>query len=81
MDDIENPDASLPPPRTARFGEGAEGKGARRARGNAPRVLAFGSRGQEHQNNHAHRGHLFRGLFVSGRSNLGIFVGATQPFA
>jgi preprotein translocase subunit SecE len=33
MDDIENPDAPLPPPRTARFGEGAEGKGARRERG------------------------------------------------
>ena len=33
MDDIENPDASLPPPRTARFGEGVEGKGARRERG------------------------------------------------
>ena len=33
MDDIENPDASLPAPRAARFGEGAEGKGARRERG------------------------------------------------
>jgi preprotein translocase subunit SecE len=33
MDDIENPDAPLPPPRTARFGEGAEGQGARRERG------------------------------------------------
>ena len=33
MDDLENPDASLPPPRTARFGEGVEGKGARRERG------------------------------------------------
>jgi preprotein translocase subunit SecE len=33
MDDIENPDAPLPSPRTARFGEGAEGKGARRERG------------------------------------------------
>ncbi|MGH9873429.1 MAG: preprotein translocase subunit SecE [Pyrinomonadaceae bacterium] len=39
MDDIENPDASLPPPRTARFGEGAEGKGTRRERGmSGPRV-------------------------------------------
>jgi preprotein translocase subunit SecE len=33
MDDIENPDAPLPAPRTARFGEGVEGKGARRERG------------------------------------------------
>jgi preprotein translocase subunit SecE len=33
MDDIENPDASLPQPRAGRFGEGAEGKGARRERG------------------------------------------------
>lgn len=39
MDDIENPDASLPAPRAARFGEGAEGKGARRERGvSGPRV-------------------------------------------
>ena len=33
MDDIENPDASLPAPRAARFGEGVEGKGVRRERG------------------------------------------------
>ena len=33
MDDIEKPDASLPAPRTARFGEGAEGRAARRERG------------------------------------------------
>ena len=33
MDDIENPDASLPAPRAARFGESVEGKGARRERG------------------------------------------------
>ena len=33
MNDIENPDASLPAPRAARFGEGVEGKGARRERG------------------------------------------------
>jgi preprotein translocase subunit SecE len=33
MDDIENPDAPLPAPRAARFGEGVEGKGARRERG------------------------------------------------
>jgi preprotein translocase subunit SecE len=31
MDDIENP--GTPPPRAARFGEGAEGRGARRERG------------------------------------------------
>jgi len=43
MDDIENPDAPLPPPRTARFGEGAEGKGARRERGlSGPRVGPLG---------------------------------------
>ena len=33
MDDIENPEGSLSAPRTNRFGEGAEGKGARRERG------------------------------------------------
>ena len=33
MDDIENPDAPLPAPRPGRFGEGVEGKGARRERG------------------------------------------------
>ena len=39
MDDIENPDAPLPAPRGARFGEGQEGKGVRRARGlSGPRV-------------------------------------------
>ena len=32
MGDIENPDASLPAPRAARFGEGVEGKGERRER-------------------------------------------------
>lgn len=43
MDDIENPDASLPAPRAARFGEGAEGKGARRERGlSGPRVGPLG---------------------------------------
>lgn len=43
MDDIENPDASLPAPRAARFGEGAEGKGARRERGlSGPRVGRVG---------------------------------------
>jgi len=47
MDDIENPDASLPPPRTARFGEGAEGKGARRERGlSGPRVGPLGRMSQ-----------------------------------
>jgi preprotein translocase subunit SecE len=33
MDDIENPDASLPQPRAGRFVEAAEGKGVRRERG------------------------------------------------
>ena len=33
MDETDNPEASLPPPRAARFGEGAEGKGARKERG------------------------------------------------
>ncbi len=43
MDDIENPDAPLPAPRAARFGEGAEGKGARRERGlSGPRVGPIG---------------------------------------
>ncbi len=42
MDDIEKPDASLPAPRTARFGEGAEGRGVRRERGlSGPRVGPF----------------------------------------
>src|SRR6266404_3005221 len=39
MDDLENPDASLPAPRAARFGEGVEGKGARRERGLSGRRL------------------------------------------
>ncbi|MGI9165603.1 MAG: preprotein translocase subunit SecE [Pyrinomonadaceae bacterium] len=43
MDDIENPDAPLPAPRTARFGEGQEGKGVRRERGlSGPRVGPIG---------------------------------------
>ena len=43
MDDIENPDAPLPAPRTARFGEGTEGRGARRERGlSGPRVGPLG---------------------------------------
>jgi preprotein translocase subunit SecE len=47
MDDIENPDTSLPPPRTARFGEDVEGKGARRERGlSGPRVGPVGRLGQ-----------------------------------
>ena len=42
MDDIENPEAP-PSPRAARFGEGAEGRGARRERGlSGPRVGPFG---------------------------------------
>ncbi len=40
MDDIENP--GTPAPRAARFGEGAEGRGARRERGlSGPRVGPF----------------------------------------
>ena len=43
MDDLEKPDASLPAPRTARFGEGVEGRGARRERGlSGPRVGPLG---------------------------------------
>ena len=43
MDDIENSDASLPQPCAGRFGEGAEGKGARRERGlSGPRVGPLG---------------------------------------
>lgn len=33
MSETDNPDSPIVPPRTARFGEGAEGKGARRERG------------------------------------------------
>ncbi len=47
MDDIENPDAPLPAPRAARFGEGVEGKGARRERGlSGPRVGRIGRMSQ-----------------------------------
>jgi preprotein translocase subunit SecE len=47
MDDIENPDAPLPAPRAARFGEGVEGKGARRERGlSGPRVGPLGRMSQ-----------------------------------
>ena len=43
MDDLENRDASLPQARAGRFGEGAEGKGARRERGlSGPRVGPVG---------------------------------------
>ena len=43
MDDIENPDAPIPTPRTARFGEGPEGRGVRRERGlSGSRVGPFG---------------------------------------
>ena len=43
MDDIEKPDASLPSPRAARFGEAVEGRGARRERGlSGPRVGPVG---------------------------------------
>lgn len=44
MDDIEKPDASLPAPRTARFGEGTEGRAARRERGlSGPQVGRLGN--------------------------------------
>ncbi len=47
MDDLENSDASLPPPRAARFGEGAEGRGARKERGlSGPRQGALGRMSQ-----------------------------------
>jgi preprotein translocase subunit SecE len=47
MDDIENPDAPLPAPRAARFGEGVEGKGARRERAvSGPRVGPVGRMSQ-----------------------------------
>jgi len=47
MADLENTDASLPPPRTARFGEGAEGRGARKERGlSGPRTSALGRMSQ-----------------------------------
>lgn len=43
MDDVDNPEASLPQPRAGRFGEGVEGKGARRERGlTGPRVGPVG---------------------------------------
>ena len=43
MDDIEKRDASIPAPRTARFGEGVEGRGARRERGlSRPQVGTIG---------------------------------------
>ena len=45
MDDIENP--GTPAPRAERFGEGAEGRGARRERGlSGPRVGPFSRIGQ-----------------------------------
>ena len=47
MDDIENPEGSLSAPRAGRFGEGAEGKGARRERGlSGPRVGPLGRMSQ-----------------------------------
>jgi preprotein translocase subunit SecE len=47
MDDIENPEGSLSAPRSARFGEGSEGKGARKERGlSGPRVGALGRMSQ-----------------------------------
>ena len=47
MDETENPETPLPAPRAARFGEGVEGKGARRERGiSSPRVGPVGRLGQ-----------------------------------
>lgn len=47
MDETENPETPLPAPRTARFGEGVEGKGARRERGlSSPQVGPVGRLGQ-----------------------------------
>ena len=47
MDEIENPETPLPSPRAARFGEGVEGKGARRERGtSSPGVGPMGRLGQ-----------------------------------
>ena len=47
MDETENPETPLPPPRAARFGEGVEGKAARRERGlSSPRVGPLGRLGQ-----------------------------------
>lgn len=47
MDETENPETPLPSPRAARFGEGVEGKGARRERGvSGPQVGAVGRLGQ-----------------------------------
>jgi preprotein translocase subunit SecE len=47
MDEAENPEAPLPAPRTARFGEGPEGRGARRERGlSAPRLGPVARLGQ-----------------------------------
>ena len=47
MDETDNPDTSLPPPRAARFGEGVEGKGVRRERGiSSARVGPLGRLGQ-----------------------------------
>lgn len=47
MDETENPETPLPTPRAARFGEGVEGKGARRERSvSGPRVGPLGRLGQ-----------------------------------
>ena len=47
MDDIENPEGPLSSSRAGRFGEGADGKGARRERGlSGPRVGPLGRMSQ-----------------------------------
>ncbi|HSS22001.1 MAG TPA: preprotein translocase subunit SecE [Pyrinomonadaceae bacterium] len=47
MADLENTEGSLPAPRASRFGEGVEGRGARKERGlSGPRTSALGRMGQ-----------------------------------
>jgi len=46
MAETKNPDASIVTPRTARFGEGPEGKPARRERGQAEHGQSSGRLGQ-----------------------------------
>ena len=46
MAETDNPDAPIVPPRTARFGEGPEGKAARRERGQTAQHAGPGRMGQ-----------------------------------
>jgi hypothetical protein len=82
MAETDNPEAPISAPRTARFGEGPEGKVARRERGHtAPqagpgrltqflrdgaRFVAWLYRGKEYDHHYADRGYLLRHLFVCG---------------